>query len=70
MKEIPRLLDAGFIKEVYHPDRLANPIVVPKKNKEWRMCIDYTDLNKACKKISFGYPRSIKLWTPQAVAVF
>jgi hypothetical protein len=28
------LLDVGFIKEVYHPDSLANPVVVPKKNKD------------------------------------
>jgi hypothetical protein len=48
------LLDAGFIKEVCHPDWLANPILVPKKNKDWRMCADYTDLNKACKKGPFG----------------
>jgi hypothetical protein len=56
-KEIARLLDAYFIKEVYHPDWLANPILVPKKNKEWRMCVDYTDLNNACKKDPFGLPR-------------
>jgi hypothetical protein len=30
-KEIARLLDASFIKEVYHPDWLANPVLVPKK---------------------------------------
>jgi hypothetical protein len=51
------LLDAGFIKEVYHPYWLAKPILVPKKNKDWRICVDYTDLNKACKKDSFGLPR-------------
>jgi hypothetical protein len=56
-EKIARLLDAGFIKEVYHPDWLANPILVPKKNKEWRMCVDYTDLNKACKKDPFRLPR-------------
>jgi hypothetical protein len=33
-KVIARLLDASFIKEVYHPDWLANPILVHKKNKE------------------------------------
>jgi hypothetical protein len=33
-KEIARLLDVGFIKEVYHPDWLANTVLVPKKNKE------------------------------------
>jgi hypothetical protein len=51
------LLDAGFIKEVYHPDWLTNPVVVPKKNKDWRMCVDYTDLNKACKKDPFRLPQ-------------
>jgi hypothetical protein len=56
-REIARLLDTGFIKEVYHPDWLANPVLVPKKDKDWRMCVDYTDLNKACKKDPFGLPR-------------
>jgi hypothetical protein len=56
-KEIARLLDASFIKELYHPDWLTNPVLVPKKNKDWRMCVDYTDLNKACKKDPFGLPR-------------
>jgi hypothetical protein len=52
-REIARLLDFGFIKEVYHTDCLDNPVFVPKKNKCWRMCVDYTDHNKACKKRSF-----------------
>jgi hypothetical protein len=56
-KEIARLLDAGLIKKVYHLDWLANPVLIPKKNKDWRMCVDYTDLNKACKKDPFGLPR-------------
>jgi hypothetical protein len=56
-REIARLLDACFIKELYHPDWLANPVLVPKKNKDWRMCVDYTDLNKACKRDPFGLPR-------------
>jgi hypothetical protein len=51
------VLDTGFIKEVYHPDWLVNPVLVPKKNKDWRMCVDYTDLNKACKKDPFGLPQ-------------
>ena len=55
--EIKWLLAARFIKEVYHPEWLANPILVQKKNKEWRMCIDYTDLNKHCPKDPFGLPR-------------
>ena len=56
-KELAKLLAAGFIKEVYHPEWLANPILVQKKNNnEWRMCVDYTDLNKHCPKDPFGLP--------------
>jgi hypothetical protein len=54
--EVIRLLAARFIKEVYHPDWLANPVLVRKKNNEWRMCVDYTDLNKHCPKDPFGLP--------------
>jgi hypothetical protein len=50
------LLNADFIKEVYRLDWLTNPILVPKKNKKWRMYVDYTDLNKTCKKDPFRLP--------------
>jgi hypothetical protein len=56
-REIARLLGAGFVKEVYHLDWLANPVLVPKKNKDWWMCVDYTNLNKACNKDPFGLPQ-------------
>ena len=46
-EEIAKLLAAGFIKEVHHPEWLANPILVRKKSGKWRMCVDYTGLNKA-----------------------
>jgi hypothetical protein len=56
--ELARLAAAGFIREVLHPEWLANPILVLKKNKvDWRMCVDYTDLNKHCPKDPFGLPR-------------
>jgi hypothetical protein len=55
--EVTWLLAAGFIKEVYYPDWLANPVLICKKNNEWRMCIDYIDLNKHCPKDPFGLPR-------------
>jgi hypothetical protein len=57
-KELAKLLMTGFIKEVFHPEWLANPVLVRKKNSnEWRMCVDYTDLNKHCPKDPFGLPR-------------
>jgi hypothetical protein len=52
------LVAAGFIREVLHPEWLANPVLVLKKNKvDWRMCVDYTDLNKHYPKDPFGLPR-------------
>ena len=51
------MLEAGFIREVIHPEWLANPVVVPKANGKLRMCVDYTDLNKACPKDPFLLPR-------------
>jgi len=52
------LLAAGFIKEVFHPEWLVNPILVKKKkNGKWRMCVDYTSLHNACPKNPFPLPR-------------
>jgi hypothetical protein len=46
-KELAKLIAAGFIHKVFHPEWLANPILIRKKNtNEWRMRVDYTDLNK------------------------
>ena len=56
-EEVRKLLPAGFIEEVYHPEWLANPVVVPKANGKLRMCIDYTSLNKACPRDPYPLPR-------------
>src|SRR4051812_2468848 len=55
-EEIVRLLAAGFIMEVFHPEWLANLVLVLKKKGTWRMLIDYTELNKACPKDPFALP--------------
>ena len=49
-EEIQKLIDIGSVREVQYPDWLANVVVVKKKNGKWRVCIDFTDLNKACPK--------------------
>jgi hypothetical protein len=56
-EEIHKLMVAGFIKEVFHPEWLANPVLVKKKGGKWRMCVDYTGLNKACSKVPYPLPR-------------
>ena len=63
MEHLAILLAAGFIMEVLHPDWISNPVLVEKKKddplllKVWRMCIDFTNLNKACPKDPFPLPR-------------
>ena len=52
-EEVDRLLEAGFIAEVRYPEWLVNPVVVKKKIGKWRICVDFTNLNKACPKDSF-----------------
>ena len=60
-EEIQKLLKAGIIKEVYYPTWLANVVMVKKANGKWRMCVDFTDLNKACPKDCYPLPRIDKL---------
>jgi putative transposase len=55
-EEIHKLLEARFIKEVHYPEWLANPVLVKKKSRKWRMCVDYTSLNKVCPKVPFPLP--------------
>jgi hypothetical protein len=42
---------------VDYPSWLANPVLVEKPGKSWRMCIDYTSLNKACPKDKYPLSR-------------
>ena len=56
-EEVRKLLEADFIRDVYYPDWLASVVMVKKANGKWRMCVDFTDLNKACPKDSYLFPR-------------
>ena len=51
------MLNTNVIREVKYSEWLANVVQVLKKNGKMRMCIDFTDLNKACKKDLFPLPR-------------
>ena len=52
-EEVEKLLNADFIREVFSPDWLVNIVMVKKSNVKWRMCVYFTDLNKACPKDNF-----------------
>ena len=56
-EEVGKLLQAGAIKEVEYPEWLANVVLVKNANEKWRLCIDFTDVNRACPKDSFPFPR-------------
>ena len=56
-EEVGKLLKADFIRPEKFPTWLANVVMVKKSNGKWRMCVDYTDLNKACPKDCFLLPR-------------
>ena len=56
-EEVEKLLQAGAIREVEYPEWLANVVLVKKANGKWRLCIDFTDINRACPKDSFPFPR-------------
>ena len=55
-EEVGKLLQAGAIREVEYPEWLANVVLVKKANGKWRLCIDFTDVNRACPKDSFPLP--------------
>ena len=56
-EEVVKLKRVGAIKEVFYPKWLANMVVVKKKNGKWRVCENFTDLNKACSKNPFSIPQ-------------
>ncbi|XP_020421438.1 uncharacterized protein LOC109949730 [Prunus persica] len=55
--EVDKLQIIGFIREATYPVWLGNSVMVRKATGGWRMCQDYTDLNKACPKDSFPLPK-------------
>ena len=55
-EETQKLLSASHIREIQYPEWLANIVLVKKANGKWRMCVDFTYLNKACPKDSYPLP--------------
>ena len=55
--EVKKLIDLGSIHEAYYPNWLANIVLVKKTNGKWRICTNFTDLNRACPKDYFPLPR-------------
>ncbi|PKA55935.1 RNA-directed DNA polymerase like [Apostasia shenzhenica] len=60
-EEVEKLIAAGFIREIAYPTWLANVVVVKKTTGKWRMCVDFTDLNRACPKDFYPLPKIERL---------
>ena len=56
-EEVGKLFQANAIREVEYPEWLDNVVLIKKANDKWRLCIDFTDINRACPKDSFPLPR-------------
>ncbi|XP_022897827.1 uncharacterized protein LOC111411539 [Olea europaea var. sylvestris] len=56
-EEINKLIRSGFIRESIYPKWISNPVLVKKSSGKWKVCEDFTNLNKACPKDIFPLPR-------------
>ena len=59
--ETEKLMKAGFVGEVWYTTWLANVVLIKKQNDKWRMCVDYTNLNKACPRDAYPLPNIDRL---------
>ena len=57
IEEVEKLKEANAITEVLYPSWLSNTVVVKKKTGKWRVCVDFTNLNRACPKDCFPLPK-------------
>ncbi|CAA0831241.1 Unknown protein, partial [Striga hermonthica] len=55
-EDLSKLVDNKFVKETKYPTWVSNHVLVKKANGAWRLCIDFSDLNKACPKDSYPMP--------------
>ena len=55
--KIDILLEIDAIEPCHYPEWLSNVVVVKKKNGKWMVCIEFTNLNKACLKEDFPLPK-------------
>ena len=53
VEEVHKLLEADFIREMYYLEWLVNLVIVKKVNDKWKMCVDFTNLNRAYLKDNY-----------------
>ncbi|GAA0154463.1 hypothetical protein LIER_12435 [Lithospermum erythrorhizon] len=55
-EEVEELIKARATRELQFPEWIANVVIVKKSNGKWRMCTDFTNLNKAYAKDYYPLP--------------
>nr|KAJ0224953.1 hypothetical protein LSAT_V11C100048380 [Lactuca sativa] len=54
--EVAKLTKAGIMREAVFPTWIVNPVMARKHDGSWRMCIDLSNINKACPKDCYPLP--------------
>ena len=56
-REVKKLLDAQIIVPLRYYEWVANLILIRKKNREIRLCVDFRNLNRSSKKENYPLPK-------------
>ncbi|GJT87703.1 reverse transcriptase domain-containing protein [Tanacetum coccineum] len=48
--QVKELTHANILREVKYQTWVSNPVIVKKADRRWKLCVDFTDINKACPK--------------------
>ncbi|GJY30358.1 reverse transcriptase domain-containing protein [Tanacetum coccineum] len=54
--QVEELAKANILREVKNQTWVSNPVIMKKANGRWKLCIDFTDINKACPKEHHSLP--------------
>ncbi|GJT76660.1 hypothetical protein Tco_1043385 [Tanacetum coccineum] len=57
-KEVEKLTKANILREVKYQTWVSNPIIVKKDDGRWKLCVDFTYINKACPKDCYPLPET------------
>ncbi|XP_071687093.1 uncharacterized protein [Rutidosis leptorrhynchoides] len=66
--EVDKLVKENILREVRYQTWVANQVLVKKPDGSWRMCVDFTDINKACPKDNYPLPEID--WKVESLAGF
>ncbi|GJU52938.1 hypothetical protein Tco_1226652 [Tanacetum coccineum] len=67
-KEVEELMKAGILRRVKNQTCVANLVMVKKSDGGWRVCVDFTDINKAYPNDC--YPLSKIDWKVESLSGF